>query len=520
MQKKRTQTRSTLIPQWLANTGQITGWGLAIGLGVLHLNEEAPEVPAQALAPKPEPTAALGHYVPQPLITSPRFTELEELLREITKEEGMVGSTLVSCILDSTGKVVFSFDGDRSFVPASALKTVTTATILEKLGPDFRYRTLLQGTAPFPSPDEPAIDGVYKGDLVIVGGGDPSLTTEHLITWGADLAALGIKRIDGRIIGDGKIFPELTAANAWDWGDVGNYYGAPATGLNIDGNRYAATFQPGAKVGDPAKLIEVVPEVPAVEIFNRMLTSEPNRAEGDAPYAYGGPYSYTITFRGAIPINAKEEVLLGAVPDPVFTASTRLHKILTQRGIKVSGKPATMRLLEQGNEPIPSTDKLLPGLSYTSAPLIDLINYTHKVSDNLYAECFFRLLALEPEVGSGQAAIESHWKKRGLTLQGLRMEDGSGLARADLIRATDLARINFLARRGPFGEDFYNSLTPQFEGKMRWKGGAMSRVRVYVGFTVSTTEELTFVIAFNNYDADSVTVAKARERVLQVLSGY
>ncbi|MEZ5327857.1 MAG: D-alanyl-D-alanine carboxypeptidase/D-alanyl-D-alanine-endopeptidase [Verrucomicrobiales bacterium] len=516
MQKKRTQPRSPLIPHWLANTGQITGWGLAIGLGILHLNQETPEIPA----PEPEPTEPLGLYSPLPLVTSPQFTELERLLREITQEEGMVGSTLVSCILDSTGKVVFSFDGDRSFVPASALKTVTTATILEKLGPDFRYRTLLQGTAPFPSPDKPSADGIYKGDLVIVGGGDPSLTTEDLIQWGADLAALGIQEIDGRVIADGKIFPELTAAKAWDWGDVGNYYGAPATGLNIDGNRYAATFQPGAKVGDPAKLIEVVPEVPAVEIFNRMLTSEPNRAEGDAPYAYGGPYSYTITFRGAIPIDAKEEVLMGAVPDPVFTASTRLHKILSQRGIKISGKPTTVRMLEQDNSPVPSAEKLLPGLSHTSAPLIDLINHTHKVSDNLYAECFFRLLALEPEVGSGQAAIESHWKKRGLTLQGLRMEDGSGLARADVIRATDLARINFLTRRGPFGEAFYNSLTPQFEGKMRWKGGAMSRVRVYVGFTVSTTEELTFVLAFNNYDANSVTVAKARERILKVLSEF
>ena len=103
---------------------------------------------------------------------------------------------------------------------------------------------------------------------------------------------------------------------------------------------------------------------------------------------------------------------------------------------------------------------------------------------------------------------------------GLRMEDGSGLARADVIRAADLAKVNFLARTGEHGDIFYQSLRPQFEGKMRWKGGAMSRVRAYVGFTVSTTEELTFVLAFNNYDADRVTVAKAREKVLKVLASY
>lgn len=512
--KKRSKTQPA-IPKWLTNTGLITGWGLAIGTGVLHFQDAEQEEP-ESTANQPQGLVA---SMPDGTV-APRYVELKRTLNGITQEEGMVGSTLVACILDSAGMVVFSHEGDRSFVPASALKTVTTATVLEKLGPDFRFRTLLSGTAPFPTAEKPLQDGVYKGDMIIVGGGDPSLTTEDLIQWGAALSKLGIKKIDGNIIGDGKVFPELTAAKAWDWGDVGNYYGAPAAGLNIDGNRYAATFRPGAKVGDPATLIEIIPEVPGVEIFNRMLTSEEERADRDAPFAYAGPYSYTITFRGAIKVNASEEILMGAVPDPVLATSTRLHKIILQRGIAVTGKPTTVRLLEQDNKTAPKPEDLNPGLIQTSEPLIDLIQHCHKVSDNLYAECFFRLLALEQEDGSGQTAVESHWQNRGVSLKGLRMEDGSGLARADVIRATDLARINFLARNGEHGEAFYNSLTPQFNSKMRWKGGAMSRVRAYVGFTVSTTEELTFVLAFNNYDADAVTVAKARERVLKLLVDY
>lgn len=512
--KERRKNSKSMIPQWLTISGSIVGWGLAIGFGVLHWQE--PESHETSNVPAP-----LGLYTaPQPVVTDPRFTELEQTLRQITAEDGMVGSTVVSCILDSTGAVVFSFDDDRSFIPASALKTVTTATVLEKLGPDFQFRTLLQGTAPFPTAEQPLANGVYSGDLVITGGGDPSLTTDHLIQWGAALSELGIKKIDGKVIGDGKIFPELTAAKAWDWGDVGNYYGAPAAGLNIDGNRYAATFRPGAEVGDPATLMEVIPEVPGVEVFNRMLTSGEARADRDAPYAYAGPYSYTITFRGAIKVNATEEVLMGAVPDPVLAASTRLHKIITQRGITVVGKPTTTRLLELDKQPTPESEDLKPGLTHTSAPLIELIRHTHQVSDNLYAECFFRLLALEQDDGSGQTAVERHWEGRGVPLKGLRMEDGSGLARADVIRAIDLAQINYHARNGEHGQAFYESLTPQFNNKMRWKGGAMSRVRAYVGFTVSTAEVLTFVLAFNNYDADDVTVAKAREQVLKLLADF
>lgn len=500
------------------NAALIVGWGLVIGLGVLVFRggrAVQSRSPAQTQA---QATAGLAAGV------SGRYSALEIAITGILAQQGMAGSTVVACVLDSSGDVVFSFNGEQSFVPASALKTVTTATALEKLGPDFRFRTLLLGTAPFPAPlpgevGAPMESRVYEGDLVILGGGDPSFATEHLIAWGAEIAALGITEIRGRIIGDGKVFPELTAAKAWDWGDVGNYYGAPAAGLNIDGNRYAATFRPGAKVGDPAVLMEVLPEVPGVTLFNRMLTSEAIRSERDAPYAYGGPYSPIITFRGAVPVNASEEVVAGAVPDPVFSASARLHRLLGQRGVTVTGEPTTSLRLELEGESPPVPSSLHPGLAHESEPLIALIRHTHRFSDNLYAECLFRLMALERRDGDGQAAVTEHWRNRGAHLQGLRMEDGSGLARADLIRGVDLARINFLTRHGEHGAAFLDSLIPQFDGKMRWKGGAMSRIRSYVGFTLATSEELTFVLGFNHFDADSVTIARCREQLLQVLSG-
>ena len=507
---KRKRKRRSSSRQKLLLGGLIAGWGLAFGLGGLFLKEKDPSdtssvqaVDSGTLAPRLEANIEID----------PRFESLQGAIVQTLESEGMRGSTLAVCILDSNGNEIYGFESDRSIVPASALKTVTSATVLEKFGPDFRFKTLLQGTAEFPKSDAPLEGGVYAGDLVITGGGDPSFTTPTLEAWGSRLVELGIKEIEGKVIGNGQVFPELTASKAWDWGDVGNYYGTPVAGLNLDRNMFQARFRPGEKIGDPATVIDIIPEVSGVEIINLMLTCGNNRHPQDAPYVYSGAYAKTVTFRGAVPLNASEEVLWGAFPDPVLVTAGQFHKILTQRDIEVTHGFTTARELQITGEEW--KEDLSNGFMAQSDPLIDLIKHTHKISDNLYAEAMFRLLALEREDRDGQAAVTEYWRERGVELIGLRMEDGSGLARADLIRPFDLAHINYQARRGEHGEQFYGSLTPQFDGKMRWKGGAMSRVRVYAGFTTENAEELAFVVAFNNYDAKSVEIAKARERLMQ-----
>src|SRR5690606_15037553 len=99
-------------------------------------------------------------------------------------------------------------------------KTLTTATALEVLGPDFRFKTRLGVSAANEA------EGL-KGDLVIVGGGDPMLSITDLETWAKGLAEAGVKSIPGRVIGDGRFFPGSPFADFWNWGDIGNGYGSP-----------------------------------------------------------------------------------------------------------------------------------------------------------------------------------------------------------------------------------------------------------------------------------------------------
>jgi D-alanyl-D-alanine carboxypeptidase len=103
--------------------------------------------------------------------------------------------------------------------------------------------------------------------------------------------------------------------------------------------------------------------------------------------------------------------------------------------------------------------------------------------------------------GAPETVLQDFWEAKGLKFTGLRLIDGSGLARATMIRPLDLARVNQLARRGPQGERFRQSLKTYLDGTVRAKLGAMSGVRTEVGFlTMPDGRELTFALMANGLD--------------------
>jgi D-alanyl-D-alanine carboxypeptidase/D-alanyl-D-alanine-endopeptidase (penicillin-binding protein 4) len=138
----------------------------------------------------------------------------------------------------ATDKVLVEVNPDKTFLPASVLKVVTTSTALEKLGADFRYRTGVYTNGMV----EP--DGTITRDLILVGRGDPNLTDPYgellekpvFRELAEKLQIAGIRKIRGDVVGDDSYFDSKSYGAGWMERDLKSIYGAPINALSINNN--------------------------------------------------------------------------------------------------------------------------------------------------------------------------------------------------------------------------------------------------------------------------------------------
>ena len=129
------------------------------------------------------------------------------------------------------GDVIYQREPARLLHPASNMKILTLAAAAERLGWDFRFETVVQATAPLDSA------GTVRGDVVVVGGGDPTISRRHdgaavLAAWAEQLWRQGVRRVQGRVIGDGSRFGGTTFGDGWQWDDFPYGYAAPVNALS------------------------------------------------------------------------------------------------------------------------------------------------------------------------------------------------------------------------------------------------------------------------------------------------
>jgi len=428
--------------------------------------------------------AACGRRETPVLVDAPvkAGIEVDPLLEGVD----LAGMSVGYCVLDERGELMWQKQAHTAFIPASALKTLTTATALEMLGPKFVFETELRSAKP--------ANGVIEGDVWIIGGGDPRLSTDDLRSMAAKMAQLGVKTIRGRVRGDGSLFGSGLYNNFWNWGDIGNGYGSGVCGLNVDHNRWTVRFQPGVRAGAPARLLS---RLEGVELVNEVITGP--AGSGDGVNIYGGERAKTLFLRGSVPLQPQPFEVRGALPDPVGTAVRVLAEALRDAGVGIEGKES-----RDG-----AASHVL--LKHESPPLIEIVRSIHATSDNHESECFFRMLGVKGG-RDAESVLRAHWKARGLSFSALRMEDGCGLARADYVTPHDLARVQFLAGQGPAGRDYRESLLSNDE--VRWKGGAMSGVRTWTGWIrLPEGGERAFALMVNHF-SDVQAADDLRDRLL------
>ncbi len=430
----------------------------------------------------------------------------------IQKESGIRTASIGFCMIpmEPSDAVAIGYHMDTAMVPASTMKIITTATALEKLGADFRFETELQITAPV------LADGTVRGNIVVKGGGDPTLGESQIAKtfarWKSALEDAGIKRIEGSIIGDASLFGTQRVPESWQWGDMGNYYGAGACGLSFHRNQFFCTFRTRG-VGSKATLLGTDPKLPGVEFYNEMRVGAPG--SGDQGRIFGAPYGKLFVLRGTVPANSSTFTIKGALPDPAYFCARAFTKYLIEAGIEITEEPTTVRLLATDREFFGERKTIF---SQFSRPLEEIVVLTNHRSKNLWAECIFRMIGVrvagEGSSASAGSAVRRHWASKGIDMSGFQMEDGCGLSLSNTVTARHMALILRHAGDSPTFEQLYASLPiagrsgtlrsigrgTSVEGHVRAKSGTIQGIKNYAGYlNTRSGKRYAFALLINHY---------------------
>jgi len=422
------------------------------------------------------------------------------------------------CVLNAeTGTVVYAKNENSGLASASTLKTITAATAYHLLGKDFVWETSLgyNGTI--------SLNGTLNGDVIITGGGDPTLGSDRydqtrpeliLKKWAEAIARSGIKNITGSIIADDRLFGTQTMPGGWTWQDMGNYYGAGPSSLTWRENQFDLIFKPANRVGEPAELIRTEPQMGYLKIVNEVLTGAPG--SGDNVYAYSAPYSTVIYLRGSYGIDLKK-VIAASVPDPAYDLAYRLLNRLKLSGISVGKDAVTARELTLNNQLFQSPSKIID--IHTSPSLDKVVYWFNQKSINLFGEHLIKTIAWkggkEITTPAGVKVLKDFWvKKEGIDPDAMNIYDGSGLSPSNRITTLVMAQVLQSIKKESWYPGFYESLPVYNEMKM--KSGSISDVIAYTGYQISSNgTPLVFSFIINNYKGSS---SAARQKMFSVLN--
>ena len=432
-----------------------------------------------------------------------------------------------------TGEELYTLAAQRLMMPASNMKILTTAAAGELLGWDYRFTTTLETAAPIEG-------GTLKGDLFIRGSGDPTINARDgrapavLAEWAAALRALGISRIDGRIVGDDQAFDDEGIGQGWAWDYLQFGYAAPVGALEFNESLAALVVRPGTQPGEIAGA--TLSPGAGLRVTSRVRTVA---AGARAEIAYRRRLDEPVLeVWGTIAAGAPAEERSVAVVNPTIFFAQSLRDALIERGIEVTGTAADIDDIAAELAAQPDERRVLAS---TSSPrLAEIAAVLMKVSQNLYAETLVKAIgAARGGLGTfegGAAAIRGTLASWGIAGDAYVIADGSGLSRYNYVTASTLTSVLERMYKNATHRDAFMATLPiagkdgtitgrlrhtRAEGNAAAKTGSISNVRALSGYVRTRDGEmLVFSILANDFVIPSTTVTWIADLAVEHLANF
>ena len=517
--------------------GTALALALAVSIDALPAHSQGSGEPPATPAPPPADDddgagsgsgSGTGMLIAPPLPDARKAWLKDKLAAALAAKPGLAHARIAYDVVDlAAAEELAAHDADNGMNLASNTKLLTSIAALSTLGSGFRWRT-----AVFADPPDAA--GTIPGDLYLRGRGDPTLSVGNLEALAADVAARGVRTVEGRLVIDDAYFDTVVMPPHFDeQPKEPSAFRAPIASLGVargsvtvtviaepDGGA-TVTLDPDA--GDYATITKR--EVTSVTAGHTRLRVDTKLARG----------KLEIEVTGKIRAGEGSWDLRRRVDDPSRLAAEVFRRALADHGV-------TIRQRTIGRETAPVTAKLLA--AHDSAPLSDVLRFMNKLSDNYIAETVLKTIGAETKGTPGPAtwadgltAVRAQLGALGLTPGTYRADNGSGLYSASEVSAKQLVLLLGKAHADyRIGPDLLGSLPiggvdgtlarrwhgHPARGRIRAKTGTLDKVTTIAGYiAVDSGHPLAFAILVNDIPPGKRGDARAMaDEMVDVLAAY
>jgi len=468
------------------------------------------------------------------LFNCPAFgADLPALIRAALSDKVMakadVGIAVVR--LGTTPQMIYQQNADVLMTPASNLKLFTTSAALDRLGPEFKFKTRLL-VKPVP--------GTGEVDAVIVGDGDPSFGDAELLkkfnwdvdtvykTWAAKLKERGYTKVRNVVIDD-SVFDQDFVHPDWPTDQLHKRYVAGVGGMNLNANCIDFYIAPGV-VGERVSFTPV-PDTKYAPVDNTCVYGNESAIWLSRAAAYDRIILKGVARRGGTTLPVSVTVM-----DPPMFAAQVFSETLAASGVTMSGRVVRDRSFR------PFVDRNQLGLISTTVvaihetPLEQVLARANKDSMNLYAESLCKRLGFaasgEGTWATGTREMGAFLQKVGVPATSFRLVDGSGLSKTNKVTAGAIVKVLAHDFAGPNKKLYLGTLaiagvdgtiSDQFrgtdlKGRVFAKSGYVSGVSCLSGYLHASDDQwYAFSVLINNITGGGKEI---RERVVKAVDDY
>ena len=358
--------------------------------------------------------------------------------------------------IDQAAPVV-SLNADQPFVLASTTKLVTSLAALDILGPRYRWRTHAFATG--------EIDGGrLLGDLLIVGGGDPRLSTADLRLWMQRMRAQGLNEVRGDIVLDRSAFRlhvDDHATTPEPAPDRPHHVRPDA--LTLDEGVLHVNVQPARS---PVADVQPVPMLAGVRLVNKVSMGGGCNAHARWTEDKGQPQLWV---EGSWAAGCGQRQLSLVPPLDAGVFGRAVASLWRDVGGRLLGRvrEGNLQSVQRDGARLPlyraDGEAMFPWSTHASLPLPEVVRDINKTSNNLAARHLMLSLSrgfpVRPATLTGaQESVRGWLLRQGLAAGDIEVDNGSGLSRAERGRPRALVQLLCNAWSSREARSFLDSL--------------------------------------------------------------